>query len=197
MPAISFWKFHLISLNFAAEQNLGRERRRSLLLLSTMSKDGQIQALEQKVMTLIEPEPEIFLVEIRIKPTNNVKVFLDSDKGMSLDRLIQYNRKLYRQLEETNFFPGNDFSLEVSSPGLDEPLKQHRQYLKNIGRFVEVLTTDGSKLEGKLLEANETGVIVEEEKIVPNEKGKGKKKELVQQSIPFSEIKATRIQIKF
>ena len=148
-------------------------------------------------MTLIEPEPEVFLVEIRIKPTNNVKVFLDSDKGMSLDRLIQYNRKLYRQLEETNFFPGNDFSLEVSSPGLDEPLKQHRQYLKNIGRFVEVLTTDGSKLEGKLLEANETGVIVEEEKIVPNEKGKGKKKELVQQSIPFSEIKATRIQIKF
>ena len=127
-----------------------------------MSKDGQIQALEQKVMTLIEPEPEVFLVEIRIKPTNNVKVFLDSDKGMSLDRLIQYNRKLYRQLEETNFFPGNDFSLEVSSPGLDEPLKQHRQYLKNIGRYVEVLTTDGSKLEGKLLEANETGVIVEE-----------------------------------
>ncbi len=194
---ISFWKLYVISLNFAAEQNLGRERRRSLLLLSTMNKDGQIQALEQKVMTLIEAEPEVFLVEIRIKPTNNVKVFLDSDKGMSLDRLIQYNRKLYRQLEETNFFPGNDFSLEVSSPGLDEPLKQYRQYLKNIGRYVEVLTMDGLKFEGKLLEATEAGVLVEEEKIVPNEKGKGKKKELVQQSIPFSEIKATRIQIKF
>ncbi len=162
-----------------------------------MSKDGQIQALEQKVKSLIEAEPEVFLVDIRIKPTNNVKVFLDSDKGMPLDKLIQYNRKLYRQLEETQFFPGNDFSLEVSSPGLDEPLRQHRQYLKNIGRDVEVLRLDGGKSEGKLLSVDETGIVVEEEKIVPAAKGKGKKKELVPQSITFDNIKSTKIQIKF
>ncbi|MGZ8552319.1 MAG: ribosome maturation factor [Chitinophagaceae bacterium] len=156
-----------------------------------MSIDGQIQVLEQKVKALIETEPDIFLVEIRIKPTNNVKVFLDSDSGMSLDRLIQYNRKLYKDLEETSFFPGGDFSLEVSSPGLDEPLRLRRQYLKNIGRGVEVTLVDGAKTEGKLLQAGETDIIVEEEK------GKGKKRELVQHSIPFSEIKTTRIQIKF
>ena len=93
-------------------------------------------------MTLIEAEPEVFLVEIRIKPTNNVKVFLDADNGMSIDKLVQYNRKLYRDIEESSFFPGGDFSLEVSSPGLDEPLKLHPPILKNIGRFVEV-TSDG------------------------------------------------------
>ncbi len=156
-----------------------------------MSIEGQIQGLEQKVRTLIEAEPEIFLVDIRIKPTNNVKVFLDADTGMSLDRLIQYNRKLYRDLEESSFFPGGDFSLEVSSPGLDEPLKLKRQYLKNIGRAVEVLRIDGVKNEGKLLEVLEDEIVIEEEK------GKGKKKELIRHHIPFSEIKITRIQIKF
>jgi ribosome maturation factor RimP len=156
-----------------------------------MSIEGQIQALEQKIMALIEGEPDIFLVEIRIKPTNNVKVFLDSDNGMSLDKLIQYNRKLYKDLEENSFFPGGDFSLEVSSPGLDEPLKLRRQYLKNIGRGVEITRTDGEKNEGKLLQVGETEIVLEEEK------GKGKKKELVQHTISFDNIKSTKIQIKF
>lgn len=142
-------------------------------------------------MALIEGEPDIFLVEISVKPTNNVKVFLDSDNGMSLDKLIQYNRKLYKDLEENSFFPGGDFSLEVSSPGLDEPLKLRRQYLKNIGRGVEITRIDGEKNEGKLLQVDETEIIVEEEK------GKGKKKELVQHTIPFDNIKSTKIQIKF
>jgi len=156
-----------------------------------MSIEGQIQALEQKILTLIESEPDIFLVEIRITPSNNVKLFLDSDTGMSLDRLIRYNRKLYRDLEENSFFQGGDFSLEVSSPGLDEPLKLRRQYLKNIGRGVEVTRIDGVKIEGKLSEVVEKHIVVEEEK------GKGKKKELVQNTIPFDQIKTTTIQIKF
>jgi len=169
----------------------GRERRRSLLLLSNMNIIGQIQGLEKKVSELIEAEPDVFLVEIRIKPTNNVKVYLDADKGMSLEKLIHYNRRLYKNLEESSFFPGGDFSLEVSSPGLDEPLKLRRQYIKNIGRYVEVTGLDGIRTEGKLLNVSDDEVIVEEEK------GKGKKKELLQHSIPFSQIKTTRVQIKF
>ena len=167
---ISFGKNIPFPLHLQRKQNLRRERRRSLLLLSTMSIEGQIQALEQKILTLIESEPDIFLVEIRITPSNNVKLFLDSDTGMSLDKLIGYNRKLYSDLEENSFFPGGDFSLEVSSPGLDEPLKLRRQYLKNIGRGVEVTRIDGVKIEGKLLEVGEKDIEVEEEK------GKGKKK---------------------
>ncbi len=108
-----------------------------------------------------------------------------------MDKLIQYNRKLYKDLEENSFFPGGDFSLEVSSPGLDEPLKLRRQYLKNIGRDVEVTSYRWSKNEGKLLQVGETEIVVEEEK------GKGKKKELVQHTIPFDQIKTTKIQIKF
>ena len=161
---------------------------RSLLLLSDMSMEDQI---EQRVNRLIGTEPDVFLVEVRIKPTNNVKVFLDADNGISIERLVQFNRRLYKEFEEEQVFPNNDFSLEISSPGLDEPLKLNRQYKKNIGRFVEVVQTDGARTEGKLISAEEEQVVVEEEK------GKGKKKEMVQHIIPFTNIKTTKIQIKF
>jgi len=156
-----------------------------------MSNDAQIQVLTQKVEALIASDPELFLVEVKIKPTNNIKVFIDGNQGVSIERLVQYNRRLYKQLEEEAMYPGGDFSLEVSSPGLDEPLKLHRQYLKNIGRFVEVTDAEGTKIEGKLLSADELTITVEEQK------GKGKKMELVQHTIPFDTIKTTKIQIKF
>jgi ribosome maturation factor RimP len=156
-----------------------------------MSNDAQIQILTQKVEALIASDPELFLVEVKIKPTNNIKVFIDGNQGVSIERLVQYNRRLYKQLEEEVMYPGGDFSLEVSSPGLDEPLKLHRQYLKNIGRFVEVINAEGTRIEGKLLSADELTITVEEQK------GKGKKMELVQHTIPFDTIKTTKIQIKF
>ena len=147
--------------------------------------------IEQRVESLIKDDPAVFLVEVRIKPTNNIKVFVDGDQGVSIEKLVQYNRRLYRQLEEEELFPGGDFSLEVSSPGLDEPLKLHRQYLKNIGRFVEVITNDGDRKEGKLVSADESGLVVE------TVTGKGKKAETLQHNISFDNIKTTKVQIKF
>jgi ribosome maturation factor RimP len=156
-----------------------------------MNSEAQIQALEQKITALIAGEPALFLVEIRIKPTNNIKIFIDGDQGVKVDWLVQLNRGLYKQLEEGQFFANDDFSLEVSSPGLEEPLKLHRQYLKNIGRPVEVIEKDGSRKEGKLIEANDVAVVLEETK------GKGKKAEIVQHTIALENIKTTKIQITF
>ena len=164
---------------------------RSLLLLYPMNPEPQIQALEQKVEALIGPEPDLFLIEVRIKPTNNIKIFIDGDQGVSIDKLVQYNRRLYKEIEEINMFPNDDFSLEVSSPGLDEPLRLFRQYVKNTGRFVEVTEKDGGKKEGKLISATEQAIVVEEQK------GKGKKTEIIQHTISFENIKTTKIQIKF
>jgi ribosome maturation factor RimP len=98
---------------------------------------------------------------------------------------------LYKKLEEIAFYPDGDFSLEVSSPGLDEPLKSFRQYKKNAGRPVEVLLNDGAKVEGKMLEVNEQEIVVEETK------GKNKKKEILLHHLPFESIKSTKIQIVF
>ena len=156
-----------------------------------MQAEDQIRIIEEKVNSLLANHPSHFLVEVRIKPTNNIKVFIDADEGVILSNLIDYNRKLYKQLEESGMFPDGDFSLEVSSPGLDEPLKLFRQYKKNIGRFVEVNFKDSTKKEGKLIDATEDGIIIE------TETGKGKKKEIKQESILFDQIKNTKIQVKF
>ena len=156
-----------------------------------MQTETQLQSIDQKINSLLQAHPTHFLVDIRIKPTNNIKVFIDADEGINLSVLIDYNRKLYKMLEESGMYPDGNFSLEVSSPGLDEPLKIHRQYQKNIGRFVEVTLNDGAKIEGKLLELTQDGIVVE------TETGKGKKKEIKQESVLFDNIKNTKIQIKF
>jgi ribosome maturation factor RimP len=130
-------------------------------------------------------------VEIRIKPTHNIKVYIDGDQGVSIEKLVQFNRRLYKQIEEAGLFPPGEFSLELSSPGLDEPLKMHRQYRKNIGRYAEVTDLEGKKTEGKMVSVSETELVLEEIK------GKGKKQETVTHTIPFSTIKTTKIQIKF
>jgi ribosome maturation factor RimP len=150
-----------------------------------------IKAVESMVQALLADQTDYFLVDIRIKPTNNVKVFLDGDKGISIEACVRYNRALYKKLEETGFFPDGDFSLEVSSPGLDEPLKLLRQYKKNIGRLVELVFQDGTKKEGRLMEVSEDGVIVEETI------GKNKKKEVISHTFLFDNIKTTKIQVVF
>src|SRR5215831_5255086 len=156
-----------------------------------MNMDAQIQAIEQKVIALISSDPDSFLVEVKIKPGNNVKVFVDADQGVSIDKLATLNRSLYKQIEESRVFSNNDFSLEISSPGLDEPLKLHRQYLKNIGRHIEVILKNGIKKEGKLISAANDEFVIEEEK------GNKKIKEFVQSPIFYNEVKTTKVQIKF
>jgi ribosome maturation factor RimP len=164
---------------------------RSLLYLPDMSKGAPIEAIEEMMTSLLEPDKECFLVEIRIKPTNNIKVFLDADRGISIDKCVTYNRALYKRIEESGLFPSNDFSLELSSPGLDEPLKLRRQYVKNIGRNVEVTTKDGIMKSGKLQEVGEDGITIQETR------GTGKKQEFNQHDFLFDNIKTTKVQIQF
>lgn len=155
-----------------------------------MNSENQVIGVEKKLSELLTELPGYFLVEISVKPTNNIKVFVDADQGAAIDQLSGINRALYKWIEE-NLFPNGDFSIEVSSPGLDEPLKLDRQYLKNIGRMVEILLKNGLKKEGKLITVSENEIVIEEEK------GKGKRKEVIQHIILKEEIKTTKVQVKF
>src|SRR5690606_19563535 len=134
---------------------------RSLLLFPMMI-DTLAQTIEQMVGTILSDDPEYFLVEVKIRPTGDISVFLDGEKGISIEKCVQYNRRLYKIIEESGLFPGNNFSLEVSSPGLNEPLKLFRQYKKNLGRKVDVVLKDGLKAEGILKEVNEDSIKLEE-----------------------------------
>ncbi len=154
-----------------------------------MTQDTQIQAVEKLIGPLLNED--IFLVSIKIKPTNNFKIYLDADSGLGIDKCIKINRALYKIMEEMGMYPEGDFSLEVSSPGLDEPLRLLRQYKKNIGRDVEVITNDDVRREGKLTEVEDESITIE------YTEGKGKKAVLKADEISFTDIKQTKIQIKF
>lgn len=156
-----------------------------------MAIETQIQQIEALANQLLAEETAYFLVSIRIKPTNNIRVYMDGDQGLTIEKCVQFNRKLYKMIEDSGMFPPGEYSLEVSSPGVDEPLKMHRQYTKNIGRDVEVVFVDGTKKEGKLLEVAEADILLE------HTSGKGKKAVTQQVLIPFQQIKSTTVQIKF
>lgn len=169
----------------------GRERGRSLLCLADMTKETQIQAIEALVNSLLTEDEDYFLVEISIKPVNNIKVYLDADSGVIIEKCVSYNRKLYRAIVEKEIYPDGEFSLEVSSPGVDEPLRMLRQYRKNIGRPVEVVQTEGPVLTGKLMDATEDAITLEVEE------GKGRKKTTTTHVVLCSNIKTTTVQIVF
>src|SRR5574339_45365 len=141
-----------------------------------MDPNNQLSVIEGKVSDLLAAYPGYFSVEVNIRPTNNIRVFVDADQGADIDHLSKINRALYKWIEET-LYPNGDFSIEVSSPGLDEPLKLDRQYRKNIGREVEVILKNGLKMEGKLLSIDENDIVVKETRV------KGKKQELIQHKI--------------
>ncbi len=154
-----------------------------------MTQETHIQAVETLLAPLLQDD--IFLVSIKIKPTNNIKIFLDADNGLGIEKCIKINRALYRIMEENAIYPDGDFSLEVSSPGIEEPLKMLRQYKKNIGRYVEVITNEDKKEEGKLLGVSEEKITIEQTE------GKGKKLVVKNTDLNFTDIKQTTVLIKF
>ena len=153
---------------------------------------NEIIALVNPILEqLLKEEPSYFCVSVKVKPTNNIKIFLDGDQGLPIEKCTFINRKLYRIMEEAAWFPEGDFSLEVSSPGIDEPLVLNRQYVKNMGRKVEVTFLDESIKEGILKEVTEKDILIEWTE------GKGKKAVLKTDEIRFTDIKQTKVQIKF
>lgn len=158
-----------------------------------MEKELLLDKINDWVGELLAAEPEYFLVNAKIKPVNNIKVYLDGDKGINIDKCIRFNRALRAKIDEAGIFPEGEFSLEVSSPGIDEPLKSIRQYKKNIGRKVEVTFNDAEKkaIEGKLIVVEDDTILVEEKT------GKGKKLKTEEIKILINDIKKTIVQIEF
>lgn len=156
-----------------------------------MSTASPLEQIENFLSRLIEQSGEIFLIEVKITPGNQVTVLLDADNGITIEKCTAINKALYKYIEESGLFPDGNFSLEVSSPGVDKPLKLHRQYKKNIGRKVEVELNDGTKLEGKLAQVNEEDITIEEKL------GSGKKSTMKTTTILFNQIKHTTVLITF
>jgi ribosome maturation factor RimP len=147
---------------------------------------------EASIETLLQPFLEgtdMFVTTIRIKPTNNIKVFLDADSGLDISKCASISRRLYHAIEEQGLYPDGNFSLEVSSPGIEEPLRSVRQYTKNIGRTVEVTPLEGEPATGILKEVGEDNLVI-------TVKGT-KKAPPTDMTIPYESIKTVVVQVVF
>ncbi|MCD8538834.1 MAG: ribosome maturation factor RimP [Leadbetterella sp.] len=134
-------------------------------------------------------ETGCYVVDIVVsdsKIRRKITVFLDSDVGITIDECSAFSRTLGNQLEE---IIDEAFTLEVSSPGADSPLRLERQYRKNIGRSLRITKTDKTEIKGKLLEVNNDAVLIE-----PEAKKKVKQ-EVV--TVLFEEIQEAKVIISF
>jgi ribosome maturation factor RimP len=111
----------------------------------------QMQEIKEKIKTLLDPvlnQHQAFLVDVTIRNERGgklVQVFLDTDVGVTIEQCAEISRNLASQLESGRVFE-TSYRLEVSSPGIDKPLKFLRQYQKNIGRrFTVTFEKAGSK----------------------------------------------------
>ncbi|CAN5288485.1 ribosome assembly cofactor RimP [soil metagenome] len=148
-----------------------------------------IRELAEKKMK----ETDSYLVEITVSAANKIRITIDNFDGVSIQECVSVSRFIEEQLDRET----EDYELEVSSPGLDQPFKVLNQYKKYKGKDVEVIFADGQKTEGKLLAANEKEIEIEQTTKEKVDGKKGKQLVIKQRHIPFDQIKETKIIIKF
>ena len=150
---------------------------------------------KEKVIKLAEERLEegMFLVEGSISKSNVINVFVDSMEGVTIEQCVSISRNIEFNLDRDE----EDFELQVSSAGLGQPFKVFKQYEKNIGNEIEVVTNEGDKFKGILLEAEEKGFKLQTSK---REKVEGhKKKQLIvrEHEFEFENIKSAKNIISF
>jgi len=135
----------------------------------------------------------LFLIDLKISADAKIRVIIDGDKGVPLKECIRISRHIEHNLDREV----NDFSLEVMSAGLSEPLFLRRQYQKNIGRTLNLKLVDGSKIEGNLDAVNDEELTISWKTREPKPVGKGKITVDKSVKIAFKSIKETKVKIKF
>ena len=136
----------------------------------------------------------LFIVDISVSSRNDISVELDKhDGGVSVQDCISVSRNIEHNLDREQ----GDFSLNVSSAGLDRGLRVFDQYRKNVGRNIKLILNAGGKFEGELKEAKKDEVVI---RTTRNERVEGKKKKeriIEDIKVPMADIKEAKIVISF
>ncbi|WP_066632386.1 ribosome assembly cofactor RimP [Labilibacter marinus] len=136
---------------------------------------------------------DCFIVEVKVSASNKIIVTIDSMNGIGIDYCIQISRLIEGSFDRDI----EDFELEVSTPGLGQPLKVLNQYEKNIGKDIEVTPFETAPFKGKLTEVNEDNFVVEEMKKVKIEGKKKKELQVINHNYKFDEVKAVKVIVSF
>ena len=151
--------------------------------------------IENRVIELVEEKiadrPDLFIVDVQMHNSGILSILVDGDNGVAISDCVAISRHVGFHLEEENTIE-QAYRLEVSSPGIDTPLKSIRQFRKNINRSLKVKLTDGNIREGKLLSADDSGITIEE--II---KEKGKKSVTIESFIQITDISETLVLVSF
>jgi ribosome maturation factor RimP len=168
-----------------------RGRKSPLFVNKMISKSRILELAEERIA---ERDPALYVVEINVSAGNNISVEIDRESGsVSIDDCVSISRNIEHNLDREE----EDFALEVSSAGIDQPLRVVKQFIKNIGRPVKVKTLEKGTFEGVLAAADQNGIVLEtkEKRRIEGRK----KKETVIEKLPFkyNELKETKLVISF
>lgn len=134
---------------------------------------------------------ENYLIDVKVSPSNKIIVHIENDQHVSITDCIQLSRHIEHSLDREQ----EDFELEVSSPGIDQPFRHIRQYLKYLGKEVDVKLRSGIKIAGTLEAADAHRIQILE---APTSKKKTKitHPDDLRHQIAMSDILETRLVIK-
>jgi len=151
------------------------------------------QLLEEKYNS-DEMFTDCYTVEIELKPGNKLFIYADSDSGLSLLKCQKLSRYVEHQLDENGWL-GETYGIEVSSPGIDRPLKFPRQFVKNVGRTMAIRCIDKTEHLAIMKSADETQIVLTQ--IVVERDGKKKIKNEVETIIPYDQIEKAVVKLPF
>jgi ribosome maturation factor RimP len=141
----------------------------------------------------LEERPSLFLIDLSISDGGKITVTLDGDNGVSLQDCIDVSRAIEHNLDREE----QDFSLEVASAGATSPLKDKRQFKKNVGRILKVKTVAGEEIQAEITEANDEFIVLEWKAREPKQIGKGKETVRKRAEIRYEDIKEAVVVIIF
>ena len=148
-----------------------------------------------KVETLLEAsleeEKTLFLISLKIGNDNSIRIILDGDQGVTLKDCMNVSRAIEHNLDREEY----DFSLEVASAGVGSPLLNSRQFIKNIGRKLQVDLEDKNPIEGILTTADDQAFTLEWKQREPKPVGKGKVTVTKQRTLSYADINTAKVLI--
>ncbi len=132
-----------------------------------------------------------YLIDVNIRSGNRISIFIENDEHVSIKDCIALSKHIETQFNREQ----QDFELEVSSPGIDSPFRHERQYIKYVGKEIEILMSNGEKFSGELLGSDSESI-----QFLPSKKGRSKKIDQTTNSketmtVLLSEVKETRLVI--
>lgn len=137
--------------------------------------------------------PSLFLIDFKVSLDGSIQVTLDGDNGVKLQDCMAISRHIEHQLDREE----QDFSLEVASVGVDAPLQLPRQYVKNVGRQMEVENLESQVFKGKLIQADDTSCTLQWKQREPKPIGKGKHTVEKTEQLNYTQIKRAKVLVQF